>query len=292
MRGRLDVREIEDLPSDVLSAAEAKALASGNPLLLERSVAQRSGAPRTARTSMAPQPDHRARHREGPGAAHRSAASQHLRLPTGPRTCARPLGRPIPHDHHPTRVHDPHRGRRVAGSMGAQHRDPVRPAARGTCAWAGRRNLRVHGDRPHPIRPGETLSSCFSSRASPRRKSEFRPSTSSTGTASASFVRSRTASLHCRTESAKRSSSSGASAQPGRRPPLLSTPFKHSEQLGAARGALAAVDAQLAIPGFPNPPAPHRPKPAGYPETGPHRPNRATPAQAGTDNCTEETQWN
>ncbi|WP_454262426.1 helicase-related protein [Pseudoxanthomonas mexicana] len=39
MRGRLDVREIEDLPSDVLSAAEAKALASGNPLLLERSVA-------------------------------------------------------------------------------------------------------------------------------------------------------------------------------------------------------------------------------------------------------------
>jgi N12 class adenine-specific DNA methylase/SAM-dependent methyltransferase len=39
MRGRLDVREIDDLGSDSLSAAEAKALASGNPLLLERSVA-------------------------------------------------------------------------------------------------------------------------------------------------------------------------------------------------------------------------------------------------------------
>ncbi|MBN9605465.1 MAG: hypothetical protein J0G30_02505 [Actinomycetales bacterium] len=39
MRGRLDVREIDDLGSDSLSAAEAKALASGNPLLLERSIA-------------------------------------------------------------------------------------------------------------------------------------------------------------------------------------------------------------------------------------------------------------
>lgn len=39
MRGRLDVREIDDIGSDSLSAAEAKALASGNPLLLERSLA-------------------------------------------------------------------------------------------------------------------------------------------------------------------------------------------------------------------------------------------------------------
>ncbi|OJX65524.1 MAG: helicase [Micrococcales bacterium 73-13] len=39
MRGRLDVREIDDLGSDSISAAEAKALASGNPLLLERSIA-------------------------------------------------------------------------------------------------------------------------------------------------------------------------------------------------------------------------------------------------------------
>src|SRR5699024_1406646 len=39
MRGRLDVREINDLGADSLSAAEAKALASGNPLLLERSIA-------------------------------------------------------------------------------------------------------------------------------------------------------------------------------------------------------------------------------------------------------------
>ncbi len=39
MRGRLDVRELDDLGADTLSAAEAKALASGNPLLLERSVA-------------------------------------------------------------------------------------------------------------------------------------------------------------------------------------------------------------------------------------------------------------
>ncbi len=39
MRGRLDVREIDDITGDTLTAAEAKALASGNPLLLERSVA-------------------------------------------------------------------------------------------------------------------------------------------------------------------------------------------------------------------------------------------------------------
>ena len=39
MRGRLDIREIDDLGADSLSAAEAKALASGNPLLLERSTA-------------------------------------------------------------------------------------------------------------------------------------------------------------------------------------------------------------------------------------------------------------
>lgn len=39
MRGRLDVREINDLADESLTAAEAKALASGNPLLLERSVA-------------------------------------------------------------------------------------------------------------------------------------------------------------------------------------------------------------------------------------------------------------
>lgn len=39
MRGSLDVREINEVGSDTLSAAEAKALASGNPLLLERSVA-------------------------------------------------------------------------------------------------------------------------------------------------------------------------------------------------------------------------------------------------------------
>ena len=54
----------------------------------------------------------------------------------------------------------------------------------------------------------------------------------------------------------------------------LTTPFKHTEQLGAARGALAAVDAQLAIPAaLPEPaPAPHRPEHTAYPETGPHSP--------------------
>lgn len=36
MRGRLDTREIEDIGDTALSAAEAKALASGNPLILEK----------------------------------------------------------------------------------------------------------------------------------------------------------------------------------------------------------------------------------------------------------------
>ncbi len=37
MRGRLDTREIEEIDSTTLSAAEAKAISSGNPLLLEHS---------------------------------------------------------------------------------------------------------------------------------------------------------------------------------------------------------------------------------------------------------------
>jgi len=36
MRGRLDVREIEDIGDTAMSASEAKALSSGNPLLLEK----------------------------------------------------------------------------------------------------------------------------------------------------------------------------------------------------------------------------------------------------------------
>ena len=39
MRGRLDVREMDDIGDVALSAAETKALSSGNPLLLEQSVA-------------------------------------------------------------------------------------------------------------------------------------------------------------------------------------------------------------------------------------------------------------
>lgn len=40
MRGRLDSREIEEIDSTTLSAAEAKAISSGNPLLLEHSTIQ------------------------------------------------------------------------------------------------------------------------------------------------------------------------------------------------------------------------------------------------------------
>lgn len=40
MNGRIDIREIEDVGDTALSAAEAKALASGNPLLLERANAE------------------------------------------------------------------------------------------------------------------------------------------------------------------------------------------------------------------------------------------------------------
>jgi N12 class adenine-specific DNA methylase len=39
MRGNLDVRELEDIGDDAMSAAEAKALSSGNPLLLEKATA-------------------------------------------------------------------------------------------------------------------------------------------------------------------------------------------------------------------------------------------------------------
>ncbi|MGO9752277.1 MAG: hypothetical protein ACLP22_12375, partial [Solirubrobacteraceae bacterium] len=36
MRGRLDVREIEDLGDDVIGFAELKAIASGDSLILEK----------------------------------------------------------------------------------------------------------------------------------------------------------------------------------------------------------------------------------------------------------------
>ncbi|PLC10681.1 hypothetical protein AUQ48_16605 [Kocuria flava] len=39
MRGRLDVREIEDVGDNTLSFAEVKAISSGNPLILEKSKA-------------------------------------------------------------------------------------------------------------------------------------------------------------------------------------------------------------------------------------------------------------
>jgi hypothetical protein len=40
MRGKLDSREIEEIDSSTLTAAEAKAISSGNPLLLEHSTVQ------------------------------------------------------------------------------------------------------------------------------------------------------------------------------------------------------------------------------------------------------------
>ena len=39
MRGRLDVREIEDIGDNTLNFAQAKAITSGNPLVLEKAVA-------------------------------------------------------------------------------------------------------------------------------------------------------------------------------------------------------------------------------------------------------------
>lgn len=39
MRGRLDVREIEDIGDNTLNLAQAKAMTSGNPLVLEKAVA-------------------------------------------------------------------------------------------------------------------------------------------------------------------------------------------------------------------------------------------------------------
>ncbi len=42
MRGRLDSREIEDIGESAMSASEAKALASGNPLILEKAQADQA----------------------------------------------------------------------------------------------------------------------------------------------------------------------------------------------------------------------------------------------------------
>ncbi len=63
MRGRLDTREIEEIDSSALSAAEAKAISSGNPLLLEHSTVHTevsgcaaSNAPITATSRCSPTP--------------------------------------------------------------------------------------------------------------------------------------------------------------------------------------------------------------------------------------------
>ena len=88
MRGSLDSREIEEIDSSALSAAEAKAISSGNPLLLEHSTVH-TEVQRLRRLE-------RAYHRNESMLAHaRDRASDHARRAaphTDPRDAARPHG--------------------------------------------------------------------------------------------------------------------------------------------------------------------------------------------------------
>ncbi len=59
MHGRLDSREISDIGDTALSFSEVKALATGNPLLMDKAEADASLVPVAARrTRLAPQPGH------------------------------------------------------------------------------------------------------------------------------------------------------------------------------------------------------------------------------------------
>ena len=102
MRGRLDVREIEDIGDAALSYSEVKALATGNPLLMDKAEAD-AELTRLERAERARHRNHEAlQHRESPQTDRRIAELTHAHRPHRHRD------RP-PHRHPRRRVHHDHR---------------------------------------------------------------------------------------------------------------------------------------------------------------------------------------
>ena len=275
MRGRLDVREIEDLPSDVLSAAEAKALASGNPLLLERSVALNEVG-RLERLERA---------------WHRNQTTVHATAKGLERRIEQLQANISAYQEALGRVHDLS-GDRFHMTI-TQRACTTRTAAAASLAqWA--RNTGIQYARPHEERARGQVGEISGFTVTARTRSvlgnpvvvfqfegipetEVRVPTEHVldgdGVGVIRQIENRLSSLPDRISKAQLElQEHQRSLEDAQR--SLTTPFKHTEQLGAARAALAAVDAQLAIPAaLPEPaPAPHRPEHTAYPQTGPHSP--------------------
>lgn len=273
MRGRLDIREIEDLPSDVLSAAEAKALASGNPLLLERSVALNELG-RLERLERA---------------WHRNQTTLHATAKGLERRIDQLQANIAAYQEAAPRVQDLS-GEQFRMTVAGQPCKTRTDAAAALAQWA--RNTGVQYARPYEDRPRGHVGEISGFPMTARTRSvlgnpvvvfqldgipemEIRVPTEHVlhgdGVGVIRQVENRLTSLPDRISKAQlelheQQRSLGDANR------SLNTPFKHSEHLAAARTALAAVDAQLAIPAAQPEPAPHHPKPAGYPQTGPHQP--------------------
>ena len=155
MRGRLDVREIEDIGDAALSYNEVKALATGNPLLMEKAEAD-AELTRLERAE-------RAHHRNQEALQHKVAqADQRIAALTTLIDDIEDRDRP-PHRHPRRRVHHDHGQFRVRqanrrGPAPSAARSPAGtrpaqiqpPAARGT----PRRARRLRGSRHRGARPG------------------------------------------------------------------------------------------------------------------------------------------
>ena len=139
MRGRLDVREIEDLSDDVIGFAELKAIASGDPLILEKAKID-AELERLKRLERAWQRGHQAL-RSTITAGEERARARDRRDRRDPRRApprARHPRRPVHHDHRRPQLHAPHRRRRR--TRRAPSDDRARPGA-------ARRRARRTSDR-------------------------------------------------------------------------------------------------------------------------------------------------
>ena len=153
MRGRLDVREIEDIGDNALSFAEVKALASGDPLILEKAHVDAEVDPlQPPRARVAAQPPRAARHDRRRRASAPAPASGRSPRSTGALPRAQRHPRRAVRDHHRRATRYAHRtdaaGAARALGRGPHARGPATPVAQ----LGG---LQIDGDRARRPRPAE-----------------------------------------------------------------------------------------------------------------------------------------
>lgn len=284
MRGRLDIREIEDLPSDVLNAAEAKALASGNPLLLERSIALNELG-RLERLERA---------------WHRNQSALHATRTGLERRADQLTANIAAYTHASAQVIDL-TGDKFAMTVRGTRFTNRNDAAHALAEWA--RIAGIHYARPHEDRPRGLVGEISGFPINARTRSimgnvvvEFQlegiPEVAvrvtpeqlleSANIGTVRQLENRVSGLDPLIERARQElAEQQRSLEDANR--SLGGSFTHTHTLQAARDALAAIDAQLTdSPPVTTPAniAPQASQPLDYPHTGPHTPPHA-PNQAG-----------